>query len=82
MKNLKLFLTASTFCLAIAAVAGTQANARVFQTGYTDDIPNSTCTIPSGVDCTGNTVDCKTTGGIQLFAQDTQNPCSAKLKKD
>lgn len=59
MNKLKYFLTATTFSLALAAVAGTKANAQIVERGYTLDLALGTCSVDSGVDCKGGNVLCK-----------------------
>lgn len=76
------FFFAVTICtLAIAAVATTKANSRFVPLGFTQDPSTGFCTVPSGIDCNGNRIDCKDASGNQLFAEDQTHECSEPLKK-
>jgi len=81
MKKVKLFLTVSTFCLAIAAVATTKANSRFNETGYTL-APNGTCTKPSNIICSSVVAfGCVDGAGNQLFRFNQNGGCIQPLAK-
>jgi hypothetical protein len=81
MKKSQFFLTVTTFCLAIAAVASTKANGRFAIRGYTEDPATHTCTVDSGLDCAGPGVNCLDGNGAQLFVKDNVSGCTVQLKK-
>lgn len=79
---MKKFLTVSTFCLALAAVATTKANGRFNEIGYTQDPDTGFCTVASTVTCSSDTgAGCKDGSGNQLFRFISNAHCATQLKK-
>jgi hypothetical protein len=81
MKKVKLFLTVTTFCLAIASVAATKSNASVSTRCYTQDPLTHKCTVASGIDCDGGPNDCKN-GTVQLYHFDANLGCILPCTKN
>jgi hypothetical protein len=78
MKKAKLFLTVTTFCVAIAAVSATKANSRIAEPGFTQ--ASSKCNVVSGVTCGSPGTGCKNGSGAQLFRLNNTQPCSIALQ--
>lgn len=82
MKKMKLFLTVSTFCLAIAAVATTKTNSRVDCLSYTTDPTTGFCTRYMGISCSClSGFGCVDGNGNQLWRFNGAASCIIPYKK-